>query len=115
VDNSTADIAIVREKTLFTIEAPPTVFFPAIALNIIVVAEDEDEEETTFAVAAAFAAERAAWTLILRNNIRRLCYFFVIGVLRSVFCEDLVGVIKRVRAFGSTPQKTWFFFFNATP
>jgi hypothetical protein len=37
-------------------------------LNIIVVAEDEEDEEdeTTF---AAFAAERAAWTLILRNNI----------------------------------------------
>jgi hypothetical protein len=67
VDNSTADIAIVREKTLFIIGAPPTVFFPAIALNIIVVAEDEEDEEdeTTFAVAAA----RAAWTLILRNNM----------------------------------------------
>jgi hypothetical protein len=70
VDNSTADIAIVREKTLFNIGAPPTVFFPAIALNIVAIAEeDEEEDETTFAVAAAFAAERAAWTLILRNNM----------------------------------------------
>ena len=87
-------------------------FFPAIALNIIiVVAEDEDEEETTFAVAAAFAAERAAWTLILRNNIRRLCYFFVIGVLRSVFCEDLVGVIKSAFARSDQPPKDLVFLF----